>query len=760
MTTGKRRAAKRKAAGARRTRAGTNRVLARLSRAEDDLRRFRLAMDGSADMIVLVDRATMKFVDANSTICRLLGYTREELLKMRPEDILPVGRAELEAAYDRQIADPSVPGGLKSYYRCKDGSKLPFESKRQVLRSGNNWLISVVSRDIRERIQAETALHDSEARFRALTDLSSDWYWEQDREFRFTFMSGRFGDTTGMNARHYLGRRRWDEPALNLSEADWARHRAQLERHEPFRDFEIQRRIGEGRSLWVTLSGEPIFDAEGRFAGYRGIGRDVTAQRRGEQLLRLEHHVALSLADAADAASGLKAVLRAFCEAEGWACGRYFEVDEAAGVLRFREAWCIDDAVMRDFVERSRPLVFKPGEGLAGLAWQSAEPIWSSDTRADPRVHATQLQIGTSIRGAFVFTVGAAGRILGVVSFTSQAVREPDERLRQAALVIGRQIGQFVQRKQAEEAVRESEARFRSLTQMSSDFFWETDTEHRFTQMVHGPNDLAKFGRALLGKTAWELPSRVPDDAGWATLRASFEAHEPFRDFEFARPWPDGGTRYFTVSGEPRFAPGGSFIGYRGVGRETTEIAITREHIASLAYSDALTGLANRTSLGPAFDQAVERARRRSTKLAAMFIDLDGFKPVNDAYGHSAGDRILIEVARRLRASLRASDLVARLGGDEFFVVLEDVHEDGVLEAVARKLLVEIARPYELASNAQARLSASMGISIFPDDAADAAGVMKHADMAMYAAKQAGKNAFRFYVAGETADPLARTQFS
>ena len=100
---------------------GIGRDITADKRAEEELRRFRLAMDNSADMIVLVDRATMKFVDVNNTICKLLGYTREEILALRPEDLLPVSRAELEAAYDKQIADPSIPGGMKSYYRCKDG---------------------------------------------------------------------------------------------------------------------------------------------------------------------------------------------------------------------------------------------------------------------------------------------------------------------------------------------------------------------------------------------------------------------------------------------------------------------------------------------------------------------------------------------------------------------------------------------------------------------------------------------------------------
>jgi diguanylate cyclase (GGDEF)-like protein len=131
---------------------------------------------------------------------------------------------------------------------------------------------------------------------------------------------------------------------------------------------------------------------------------------------------------------------------------------------------------------------------------------------------------------------------------------------------------------------------------------------------------------------------------------------------------------------------------------------------------------------------------------------------VNDAHGHSAGDRILVEVSRRLRASLRASDLVARIGGDEFFVVLEDVQDSGTLEMVARKLLAELARPYELSSSEPAHISASIGISLHPDDASDAAALMKHADMAMYSAKQAGKNALRFYACGEVTEARVRSK--
>jgi diguanylate cyclase (GGDEF)-like protein/PAS domain S-box-containing protein len=303
---------------------------------------------------------------------------------------------------------------------------------------------------------------------------------------------------------------------------------------------------------------------------------------------------------------------------------------------------------------------------------------------------------------------------------------------------------------QAEESLRESESRFRSLTEMSSDFFWETDPQHRFIDLVHGPSYSGKMGR-IVGHAAWDLPYTHPDAAAWAAIRATMQAHQPFRDFEFGRPVPDGTVRYFSVNGDPRFAADGSFLGYRGVGQDITDMVLARQRIASLAYHDALTGLDNRISLAPALEKSVERTRRRGSKLAGLFIDLDGFKEINDLYGHDAGDRLLVEVGRRLRASLRASDPVARLGGDEFYVVLEDVNDTAPVERVAIKLLAAIQQPYDLGGK-QAIVSASIGISLFPDDAGDAATLVKHADMAMYSAKQAGKNRYRFFTSGPAAN--------
>jgi diguanylate cyclase (GGDEF)-like protein/PAS domain S-box-containing protein len=158
---------------------GVGRDISQRKNDEDHLRRFRAAMDMSGDMVFLVDRETMSIVDVNETVCRLLGYSREELLGMTPEEILPASNVRLERIYDEMIANPSAHAKVKSHYRCKDGSLVPYEATRRALRSGDRWIIVVTSRDTRERLAAEKALHRSNERFnlavRATNDVIRDW---------------------------------------------------------------------------------------------------------------------------------------------------------------------------------------------------------------------------------------------------------------------------------------------------------------------------------------------------------------------------------------------------------------------------------------------------------------------------------------------------------------------------------------------------------------------------------------------------------
>jgi diguanylate cyclase (GGDEF)-like protein len=163
-----------------------------------------------------------------------------------------------------------------------------------------------------------------------------------------------------------------------------------------------------------------------------------------------------------------------------------------------------------------------------------------------------------------------------------------------------------------------------------------------------------------------------------------------------------------------------------------------------MATHDALTGLPNRLMFNQLLNQAIRSAQRHKRQLAVFFIDLDRFKIINDSLGHEAGDRLLKEMANRFKKSLRAVDVVGRLGGDEFVIFIEEVEEFRQVEIVAHKLLSSAIKPMVLQGE-ECRVTASIGISIYPGNGTDEQTLIKNADMAMYFAKEEGRNNYQFY---------------
>ena len=430
---------------------------------------------------------------------------------------------------------------------------------------------------------ALSSLRGSESRFRGLTELIADVYWEQDEELRFTsFTQKSRGDARGFGSQTLVGKRRWEIDYVNMTPEDWARHRAVVEAHRPFHDLELCR-IVEGRQLWVSTSGTPVFDDGGRFRGYRGIGQDITRRKRDEQLRAREQAVSAGLATAEDPPAALRAVIRAICETEHWPCGRFFGVDELEQVLRCVETWGVADPAVEAFLARSRDKVYRRGEGLTGFVWQNGKPLWVSDSSVDPRASGTSEGTGLA-GGAFVFPVITQGRKLGVLSFASKDVRAPDQRLIEVIGGIGAQIGQVLKRIAAESAMRASEARFRSLTALSADWYWEQDEQFRLTFMSRPLGERTGLdAAAYLGRRRWDQPALNLSEEDWAAHRAQLERHEPFRDFEMHRVAPDGGTRWLSISGEPIFDAAGRFTGYRGVGTDITERKRAEERRAAQA---------------------------------------------------------------------------------------------------------------------------------------------------------------------------------
>ena len=177
---------------------------------------------------------------------------------------------------------------------------------------------------------------------------------------------------------------------------------------------------------------------------------------------------------------------------------------------------------------------------------------------------------------------------------------------------------------------------------------------------------------------------------------------------------------------------------------DISEKKLSEERIYHLAHYDVLTGLPNRSSFHKGFEDALLHAERHSRRVALLFLDLDHFKLINDASGHPAGDELLKQVALRLKETVREEDTVARLGGDEFTVLLDDIHSVEDASLVAEKILQQLAKPFRL-DHSELVITASIGISLFPNDGNDVSTLLKNADTAMYRAKERGRNNFQFF---------------
>jgi diguanylate cyclase (GGDEF)-like protein/PAS domain S-box-containing protein len=289
-----------------------------------------------------------------------------------------------------------------------------------------------------------------------------------------------------------------------------------------------------------------------------------------------------------------------------------------------------------------------------------------------------------------------------------------------------------------------SEARFRALTTLSSDWFWEQDAEFRFVSITSS-SDKAVFFHApeVIGKTRWELSGIEPVDTTWADHKVVLEKHEAFSNLVYSYKSETGKTGFMSVAGEPRFNENAEFIGYHGIARDITAERTTQAHIYQLAHFDALTGLMNRTMLNEHLERVISAAERHSQTVAVLFIDLDGFKSINDMHSHAAGDYVLKAVANRLKETVRREDFVARLGGDEFVAVLVNTSAEGATR-IAKRILAEIGNPI-ISDEMTYQLKASIGISLYPVDGKSGNTLLQHADLAMYRAKDADGNRCAFF---------------
>ncbi len=301
------------------------------------------------------------------------------------------------------------------------------------------------------------------------------------------------------------------------------------------------------------------------------------------------------------------------------------------------------------------------------------------------------------------------------------------------------------ERTRMEQSLRESEARFRAMAEHSADWIWALDANGRHVYSnTHVVEALGYTTDELLAMPAEALIH--PDDLPLyrTTFAAAVAGRHGWANVTLRWRHRNGSYRILESSASPLFDETGKLAGFQGVDRDVTERVQTEARIEYLAHHDALTGLPNRVLLRDRFEHAVAQARRAHARVGLLFLDLDNFKVVNDTLGHAAGDELLLSVVTRLARCTRDSDTISRQGGDEFIVLLDSVPDMEAVERVAGEILEHLAEPILIGSHELAA-SCSIGVVVYPEDGSDFDRLLQKADTAMYNAKNAGRNTYRFF---------------
>jgi len=309
-------------------------------------------------------------------------------------------------------------------------------------------------------------------------------------------------------------------------------------------------------------------------------------------------------------------------------------------------------------------------------------------------------------------------------------------------------LGSFMditERKRMEKALRQSEEKYRTILESIQEGYFEVDLNGNFTFCNDSMSRLTGHSKEdLLGMNHKQFTNKETAKEVFQAFSEVYNTEEPSKGFDWQIIRKNGAEGYIEASLTLQKDSSGKTTGFKGMIRDITERKRTEQQINYMATHDTLTGLPNRLMFSQLLNQAIRSAQRHRKQLAVLFIDLDRFKVINDSLGHEAGDRLLKEMSRRFKRSLRAVDVVGRLGGDEFIILTEEVDELSQIANVAHKILTTTIQPMVLQGE-ECRVTASIGISIYPGDGTDEQTLIKNADIAMYFAKEEGKNNYQFY---------------
>ena len=668
--------------------------------------RYRTILDEMEDGYFEVDIAG-NYTFVNDAICRLLRYPKEELLGVNFRSHLnKESFAVVFNAFNKIFTTGKPQRGIFYKIVRKDGTTGFAETTGFPLQNKKGEVIGFrgVGRDITERRRMEEALRQSEEKYRVIIENSKDGYFEIDLAGNFTFFNESLceihgyprEELMGMNHRQYADK----ENTKRVYEAFNKIYRTG-ETGSIF-DYEIIRKDGTKRQAEVSASLKK--DSSGNPTGFRGITRDITERKQAEEALRQSEE-------------RYRTILEEMEEA-------YFEVDLAGNYTYVNDA--------------NRRILQYSKEEMLGKNFQlgMSEDDYKSVYNVFSNIYAT----GKPQKNIIFKGIRKDGTI-GFAELTGFPLKN-----QQGDIIGFRGIGfDITERKLMEEALRQSEERYRTIIEEMEEWYFETDLNGSMLFFNDAIIRALRYpAKELTGLNFRAFVKSEQAEEIYKIFNQVYKTGEPVKNFpqEFIR--PDGSITFAEFSIFPKQNQEGKIIGFRGVGHDITERKKTEQQLNYIATHDSLTGLPNRVLFVDRLKMALTHAKRNKHKLAVMMLDLDRFKNINDTLGHVAGDLLLKEIGIRLAGLLRQNDTVSRFGGDEFIILLPEIVRIDDAREVAEKIIKIIQQPVVFDS-CKFYISTSIGIAIYPDDCQDIDSLMKNADTAMYSVKSHGRNGHQFF---------------
>ena len=693
---------------------------------------FHMVFDNVADAILIHD-VNGRFLEANCMASERLGYSREELLQLSPPDINSPEGAEKFAERSRRL---SAEGRItfETTHISKDGTEIPVEvSARLIDFNGKPATLSVV-RDITQRKAAKAALRQSEESARAMLNATSETVLLQDRAGTVLAINKIGAKRLQMKPEEIVGRNVYELLPPDVA----ARRKTIID--EAFRTGQPVHMQDERAGMIFDSSMYPIFDAQGKVERIAIYAANITEQVQLQAVDTLLH----AIDQHALRSESLPELLQFVCEETvrlldyrfAWV-GRKKE-----GGLVSISAWAGPEAGYRAELELIgvRWDDTPQGHGPAGTAIRTGQMqvFKLSDPGFHPW-HDAARRFG--LESAASLPLVLRGEVYGAFMLLSRHAHsfdDPATKLRLSGIASRICVA-------LEMAMDQMQLRLINTALASAgNGVFITDRRGRIQWINAAFTRLTGYAAEdALGLTPAILKSGMQNEAYYQTLWTTVLQGETWSSETVER--HKNGT-LFTVQQTvtPIRDEKGEISHFISILEDITVQKEAEARIQYMAHFDALTALPNRTLFYDRLQQALAMAKRNKHLCALMFLDLDRFKMVNDSLGHHIGDLLLQGVAQRISSCVRETDTVARLAGDEFVVILPHpaALEDAAI--VAKKIVAALAEPFFLEGH-EVKTGPSIGIALYPLDAAEDEELLKLADLAMYAAKHQGRNQYRFY---------------